>query len=428
MHLAAISSAWLLTEKIFVLGITFLITVLLARHLGPDDFGALNYAMAVVAIVSAFTTLGLGGGVVVRELVRNPAEAAEIVGTTLAVRIAASTLGLAATVIFAWLVGLDQQDLIFLIALSLPFDAAITFRLLFEARVASMEVAIATVAATILGASLRLVAIYYQAPLWIFAAIIPLQAAITATALAIIFSRFGSAIMQLRCTASRARRLLHESWPLMISSAGAILYLKLDQFMLGEMAGMSVVGTYSVASRLSEVWYILPTIVGASIAPRIFELHATNCALYERRLKQAFGYSFWLGVLVAASVSIVATKLIVALYGRPYAPAGLVLSIHIWTCPAVFMGVILQKWFLAERLILHSFWRHLLGAAVNIGLNLLLIPIWGGVGAAVATLVSYTVASFLSCFIGKRTVRAGFLMLEAILSPQLLLPSRKASS
>jgi PST family polysaccharide transporter len=265
-------------------------------------------------------------------------------------------------------------------------------------------------------------------PLWVFAAIIPLQSAMTALALTFAFWRFGLPIHNLRFSATNARRLLHESWPLMISAAGAVLYLKLDQFMLGEMAGMSAVGTYSVASRLSEVWYIVPTIIGASIAPRLVELRTSNFDLYEHRLKQAFGYSFWFGVFIATAISAVATDVVVALFGQTYAAAGLMLSIHIWTCPAVFLGVIVQKWFLAERLIMHSFRRHLLGAAINIALNLVLIPLWGGVGAAVATLVSYSVASFFSCFMGRRTFRAGVLMLQAIVSPQLLFSVRKASA
>jgi len=419
---AAISSAWLLAEKLFILGLAFAVTVLLARYLGPNQFGALNYAMAAVAIIGAFTTLGLGGGTVVRELVNHRDQQREIVGTALVLRIAGSFAGLIIAVVLAWFAGLSERNLIVLAALSLPFDAAASLRLFFEARVASQQVAIATILAAIAGALLRIIGIYFGSPLWVFAAIIPMQAALTAFALTFAFSKFGFPLTNLCFSASQAGRLLHESWPLMLSAAGAVLYLKLDQFMLGEMAGMSAVGTYSVASRLSEVWYVLPTIVGASIAPRIFELRASDPARYEFRLKQAFGYSFWLGVAVAAIMSAIATPLIVALYGEPYAGAGLMLSVHIWTCPAVFLGVILQKWFLAEHLLLHSFRRHLLGAAVNIVLNLLLIPRWGGVGAAVATLVSYTVASFLSCFAGKRTFRVGVWMLEGIVSPKLLFP------
>ena len=124
------------------------------------------------------------------------------------------------------------------------------------------------------------------------------------------------------------------------------------------------------------------------------------------------------------AVSLAATPLIVLLFGMAYQDAGIVLSIHIWTCPLVFIGVILQKWFLAERLLVHSFSRHLLGAIMNFALNLWLIPLWGAAGAAVATLISYSFASFWGCFLSKRTFLVGVWMVEAILTPHRMLLRR----
>jgi PST family polysaccharide transporter len=54
---------------------------------------------------------------------------------------------------------------------------------------------------------------------------------------------------------------------------------------------------------------------------------------------------------------------------------------------------------------------------VNILLNLALIPHFGGVGAAVSTVVSYAVAAVLCCFAYQKTRRLGFMQLHAITHP-----------
>jgi O-antigen/teichoic acid export membrane protein len=85
------------------------------------------------------------------------------------------------------------------------------------------------------------------------------------------------------------------------------------------------------------------------------------------------------------------------------------------------MGALLSKWLIAEDLLTFSFTRHLIGAVANVGLNLLLIPKYGGTGAAVATLVAYTLASYGACFTDPRTRVAGRMMTRAMLTPLLIL-------
>jgi O-antigen/teichoic acid export membrane protein len=187
--------------------------------------------------------------------------------------------------------------------------------------------------------------------------------------------------------------------------------------MLGRMVGPESVGIYAVAARLSEMWYVVPAVIGASIAPRLFQLRRSDPDVYLNRLKQAFSAMFWLGVGVALPISILATPLIGLLYGEQFRSAGLILSIHIWTCPFIFMGTVLQNWFLAEDLLPQIVIRSLVGVVLAVVLNLLLIPTLGGVGAAISTLVAYTGASYLGCFFSSKTFRVGVWMTEAMFWP-----------
>ena len=66
------NSSWIMTEKILNIGLGFLVTVLVARYLGPEQFGILAYATSLVALFTAVGHMGLSG-LVVREIVKKPA-------------------------------------------------------------------------------------------------------------------------------------------------------------------------------------------------------------------------------------------------------------------------------------------------------------------------------------------------------------------
>ena len=94
-------------------------------------------------------------------------------------------------------------------------------------------------------------------------------------------------------------------------------------------------------------------------------------------------------------MTFLAGPIVVLLYGPAYAEAGTVLAIHIWTSVFVFLGVASSQWFIAESRQILGFQRTLLGAAINIFLNYILIPQFGPVGAAVATVAAQLTAAWV---------------------------------
>jgi O-antigen/teichoic acid export membrane protein len=251
----------------------------------------------------------------------------------------------------------------------------------------------------------------------VFAALLTVQSAVLAFGYLVFYRSQISGRIQLPFRWIITKELLTRSWPLIIAASAALLYLKADQFMIGQMRGMHDVGTYAVAARISELWYFIPTAVGTAMFPRLLQLRSLDRDGYIRRLHDAIRYLFWSGLLIASVVSLAAPVVIPFVFGASYADAARILTIHVWACPAVFMGMMVEKWLVAEDLLKFLLWRQVLGASVNIGLNLVLIPRFGGEGAAVATVVSYVTAYYLSCFIDRRTMCAGRWMSEAMFWP-----------
>jgi len=100
-----------------------------------------------------------------------------------------------------------------------------------------------------------------------------------------------------------------------------------------------------------------------------------------------------------------------------FAEAGTILAWHIWAGPFVFLGVARSNWLMAENFTRFSFLTTSLGAIVNILLNFLLIPPYQGVGAAIATIIAYAVASHISCLLYPPMFKPGLMLTKALFIP-----------
>ena len=188
--------------------------------------------------------------------------------------------------------------------------------------------------------------------------------------------------------------------------------MKIDQVMLKSL-GSKQVGIYSAASRISESWYFIPVAIVTSVFPAIIQVRKTDIDRYKTRLQNLYDLLVLISLPVAVLVSIFANSIISILYGNQYDGAGAMLSIHIWSGIFVFLGSASSQYLLAEGFTMVSFSRTAFGALINVLLNLWLIPLYGGWGASMATLIAYASATFFLVFIPK-TKEQGILMLKSL--------------
>lgn len=414
---------WLFSEKIFQLVGGLFIGVWMARYLQPDQFGTLNYAIAFVTLISPLASLGLDG-IVVRDLVRIPSGKEKILGTAFVLKLAGGVAGfvISAAAIFLfrpkddlihWLVGIFAAGLV--------FQAFDVIRFWFESQVQSKYVVYARNSAFCLIVSVKVGLILIQAPLIAFAWAGILEIILSAIGFLVAYRMNGHRIRLWHWDLTLANRLIRESWPLLISGLAVLIYMKIDLVMLGSMIGDKSVGIYSAAAKLSEVWYFIPLAILSSVSPSIVEAKETSRDLYYQRLGKLFRLMAGISYSIAFLMTLFSNFLILTLFGPAYGEAGVVLSIHIWASIFFFLGVARTPWILNEGLMKLALYSHLLGATINIILNLLLITRLGPTGAAIATLISYAFSAFLfNAFL--RTTRIIFSMQLCAL---LFIPMRK---
>ena len=388
---------WLMMDRLLRMFIGLLVGVWVARYLGPKEYGTLNFALAFVALLTPIAALGLKN-VVVRDLVRAQHAAQEILGTTLGLQLIGGLLAAIAAIELISLLRPEADDLRKMVAIlsgTLVVQAGRTASFWFESRVASRYIVWAENSAVLTVAVVRVALIGLEAPLCAFIWAVLVEATLAAIAMIGVYTWKTGSLQGWRFRWEIATHLLGESWPLILSGVGLMLYMKIDQIMLGQMTGETSVGIYSAALRLSEVWYVVPTVIASSLFPAILKSKAANEELYQARMQRFLDFMVLTAVVIAAGITFFADSLIKLLFGTEFADAGPILKIHVWACVFVYIGLAGTRWYLAEGLQKHNLYRNLSGAAVNIAMNLVLIPLHGPYGAAIATLVSYSLANYL---------------------------------
>jgi len=397
------NAGWLMVDRAVRMGMGLFVGVWVARYLGPAQFGSLNFALAFIALFTTLTTLGLEG-LVVREVLHHPGDKHEILGTTLALRSCGSLLAVGLSIAMLRLVQPNDRQALLLVSIlspSLIFQAFDTIDSFFQSQVQSKITVWAKNLAFLVFAAVRVWLIHVRAPLWCFAAASTGEFALGAAALMLGYRLSGGRMLVWRVSRSKARHLLKQSWPVIFSGMAIMLYMRLDTVMLKSMKGDFAVGLYAAATRVSEVWYFIPTAIVSSVTPAILRVK-DDPQLFYSRMRRLFSLMTMTACVIGSAVALSSHAIIRVLYSNSYSGAAPVLAVHIWASVFVFLGVAQSPWDLSRNLLNLSLYRTVAGAIINIAINLVLIPRYAAMGAAIATVVAYAISAvFANAFSAK---------------------------
>lgn len=397
------------------MGVGLLVGVWVARYLGPEQFGQFSYAIAFVGLFGAVAGLGLNG-IVVRDIVVDPQTAHVTLGTAFVMQILGGLLGAFLVILTITMLKPNDEftrNMVIVISLTLVFKATDVIKYWYEAHVQSRYVVWIENGVFIFMATLRIAMVMSEAGLMAFVWLTLAETIMIATGLVWIYTSSDGLTKLFQASIARAKSLMLESWPLFLAGLAVTLYMRIDIVMLEEMSSSREVGIYAAATRISEILYFLPVIIISSVSPSIITCHGTNTGLYLKRIKSLYFIMTWLALGISAPLSILSDQVVGMLFGQEFADAAPVLAIHLWASVAVFLGMASSQHLLVEHLQKISFYRTLIGLICNVFLNLLLIPSIGAKGAAIATVISYFIATFSLVFF-KTTRRHA---LHLVMSP-----------
>lgn len=385
-----------MAERVIRMVVAFFVGIYVARYLGPQKFGLLNYALSFVGLFSPIAFLGLDE-IVIRDLVKDSRWKEKILGSAFVLKIIGAVLAIVLMGIALQLIPNDRYTifLILIIASGLFLHPFNVIDFYFKSQVLAKYAVTAMLCAFLFSSAFKLSLVAMRASLVWFAWASVMESLILSSSLVFLYRSQNHTPLKWQFRKSTAMNLLQNAWPVMLSGILIMVYLRIDQVMIKQMLNNESVGNYAAAASLSGACYFVSMAITLSLFPAVIRAKNMGPAYYHRKLQHLYDLMVWLSLAIALPVSIFAQELVVLFFGDAYSKAGPVLAIHIWATLFFSLMVASEKWLLAENLTKLLFYRTLVGAVGNVLLNLILIPAYGIIGAAISTVLAQFVVSYV---------------------------------
>jgi O-antigen/teichoic acid export membrane protein len=398
------NTGWMFTEQFLRIITGLFVGIWVAQYLGPVSFGEYSYALSFVLIFSTFAALGLDA-IVTRSVVHDPHNEVIYLGTAFWLKIAGALISFILallTIPFAQVTP-TVSLYILIIASGMIFQAFDVIGFYFQAKVLSKYVSICKITQIFLSSLIKIYLIMTHADLLWFVIVVLMDQITLGLTLFIAYSKVEKKFFYSKFNFTIAKKMLSDAWPLLGSALTFIIYTRIDQIMIGHMLDISQVGYFSAAVRLTDVASSIPAIITASLFPAILNAKKDSHSNYLSRIYNMHNILFYISLFIFFIAFFFAKEIIYLLFGEPYAASASILTILLFGNIFLAMAIVNYRILLAENLQIISMYRGVVGAVVNITLNLILIPRYGIQGAAFATLFAHAVSGYLMMGLGQRT-------------------------
>ena len=385
--------SWLFVEKAMriILGIT--LGAWVARYLGPEDFGAMNFANSFVSIIGVIAVLGLKD-IVMREILQDETCEGSVLGTAFILKMLGSFLLFIIVYITIHLFNYEYelQIIILIFTSSFFFQSFNVIDYYFRSQVLSQYVVFANLLSLIVCSILRVFLIIHQWPLLYFVWVTIIDIALCAILQAIFFIQKRNFFKGWNFDFFIAKKLLWHSWPLILTGIIISIDARIDQVMLGKMLGTRATGHYAAAAKINESIFWLFDILAITLFPAIVNAKQENDRKYSSRVQLFFTFMTLFFMVSCIPVIIFSKNIISILYGSQYAISSDILSINAICGFFIAMKCAQTRWAVAENLQTYNMIIQVVGSICNILLNFFFIKKFGIMGAVYATLLAHAIS------------------------------------
>ena len=407
------NAAWIIGCKVMQSILNLLIGLLTARYLGPSNYGVISYAASVVAFAMPIMQLGLKH-TLVKEFIQNPDREGRTLGTALFLNIVSSVLCVVGCVAFVAIVDAGERETILICALyslTLIFQATELTQYWFQSKLLSKYPSIAMLCAYVVVALYKLYLLVTRKSVVWFAFSNVLDYSLVSVILMIFYRKVGG---QKLCVDFRyGREMLSRSKYYIIPSLMVIIFQHTDRIMLKLMIGEAETGLYSAAIVCIGITGFVFSAVIDSARPVILEAKEKNQELYEKRMIQLYAIITGMSLGQCVGMTLLARPIVLLLYGKEYLGSARILAVAVWYITFGHYGSVRNIWILAEGKQKYLTGINVAGALANVVLNLCLIPIWGAIGAAVASLFTQFFTNVVIGFLFKPIQRNNYFMIKS---------------
>ena len=393
------NTSWMFVEQGVKIVSSLFVGIYVARYLGPEGFGVLSYAIAVVGIFMALSRLGMES-ILVRELVSHPEQRRQYLGTSFGLMLISAVVCMFSVgAIVTWFeADLQVRLYIVIISIGLLFQSFLVIDYAFQSQIKAKYSSVSKSISLIISSGIKIYFVLIQADLLLFVIAYALDQALIALSLVTLHIKMRQPNFLFSFDIRLVKPLLKSSWPMVVSAVAIMLYMRVDQIMIENILNSEQLGLYAAMTRIYEGWVMVPVILCASLLPAIVKSKDLPGEQYEKRLTYLFAAVFWSSTLVAVFTTIFREETVRYTFGDEYVAASSVLVIIMWSAAFAALGSVTLRYLVAEKMEKKIIYRTTTALIINIVLNLVLIPVYGIEGAAIATLICIITANYLIDF------------------------------
>lgn len=393
--------------------LSFLAFIYMARVLGVDGYGTVEFALSLIIYLQAFTEGGLDLWAT-REIARGK-DIRILVSQVVPLRLILGSAGFIGLLLFLPLFPDYPQLKLVLILFGLrAFTQALDLRWVFMGQEKMKWVAIGLIISQVVFA----LAVFglVRGPediLWI-----PIFQTIGNLAMAGYFiyqflrSTPGGTLF--RPTLRGIKQALGPSFTLGASRGLSLLSFNFDTLLIGFMLSSATVGLYSAAYRPVIVVLTIATTYGLGLFPVLSRAFATDHDEFRRLVRNSLRLTATLAMPIGIAGTFLAKPGIELLFGSEYSEAAPVLQILSWTAVLVTLRGTFRQSLCAIGHQRVDLWNAVVASVINVSLNFVLIPKYGMIGAAIATVISEIVWVSFAMFTFTRLMGIPKLMLQMV--------------
>lgn len=408
------NASWIVICRIGQSVLGLIVTMLTARYLGPSNYGLINYAASIVAFVTPFVQLGLGN-IQVQEYVENPDEEGQILGTTLLLSLCSAVIGIIGVSAFAYIANAGENETILVCALYgtiLFFQGAELIQFWFQAKYLSKYASIVSLSAFAVVSAYRIFLLVTEKSIYWFALANSIDFAIILFALTIVYLKLGGRTLSF--SVHVAKRMIAKSKYYIIANLMIVIFTHTDRIMLKLMLDSASTGYYASASSCASMVNFVFAAIVDSARPTIFEKHKVSNEQFQQSVILLYSVIIYTTITFCTFVTLLAKPIILIIYGNEFLPSVAVLRVVVWFLPFSFIGNVRNVWVLAEN---KQKWIPIInisGAVANVVMNYMMIPVWGVIGAALASLITQFFSNVLISYLIKDVRESTELMIKGL--------------
>ncbi|MBU3625056.1 oligosaccharide flippase family protein [Polynucleobacter sp. JS-Safj-400b-B2] len=389
----ASASGWLLFDRVIRLGLGFAVGILVARHYGPSDWGALNYVLASAILFGSIASAG-SENLILRDLAKSNSEQEreDIQKTAIILRLAFGVLsyaGLVTLVLTTQGFGLPLYlamvyGLVFIFQASEVWE----YRLRIEGHlpvVAGMHIVTG-----LCSSILKLVTIILSWPLIAIAAFMSGEYAANWGFLARYRLRNWSGFTG-KFQSEYARTLLLSSSMVMLSGFLVACQSRSEYYLIAHYMDLESLGLYAAVLKFMEVIDVLLLVLTMALVPELAKRDHMELPILAKRT-YLLGLIFFAGALLLMALIYI---LFPWIYGPKYLPAQELIPWLALRPLFIALGAIRGIFLVMEGRLRYAPVCAAVGLLTTIASSAVLIPIWGLKGAAISGLIGLIISNFV---------------------------------